>query len=64
MTIIIKSIKVDNFYLTLSQEDNTYKVRLSHRCGGEDLYRTDKESTFVDLKKANNRYNALKKAIN
>lgn len=63
MTTIIKSEKIRNFLVEIRQTENTYQVTLSHQCGDEDHYRVDKTSTFTDLKKANNRYNALAKAV-
>ena len=63
MTTIIKSEEIRNFLVEIRQTGNTYHVTLSHRCGDEGYYRVDKTSTFSDLKKATNRYNALAKAV-
>ena len=63
MTAIIKSEKIRNFLVEIRQTESTYQVTLSHQCGDEDYYRVDKTSTFTDLKKATNRYNALAKAV-
>ena len=63
MTIVIRSEKIRNFLVEIRQTENTYQVTLSHQCGDEDYYRVDKTSTFTDLKKATNRYNALAKAV-
>lgn len=63
MTVVIRSEEIRNFLVEIRQTENTYHVTLSHKCGDEDYYRVDKTSTFTDLKKANNRYNALAKAV-
>lgn len=64
MTITIREEEINNYYLEITQNkySESYTVRLLHKIGG--LYYPQKENIYPTLKKANNRFAALKREIN